>query len=343
MAPPVVLLRTLLTAVFLVCSACGGQQSMEVSDGGNARPLDAAAAETTSPGCVPGRSIGCVGPGGCSSNQVCNGEGTAYGPCNCGPAFDAGFPPPADAGLPPPADTGIPPATDGGPIDAGVAAVLAPGSLGPIASPLPAGTGITYDGQELWLLAAGGSPQPYTLVRFDPTTSVIDRTFTLPSLFATLGTSAFGITWDGSSIWISVSGDTNSLTVVDPTTGHITRSMSSPTQLGPSDLDFDGTDLWLSSGTGDFYPLDPATGGVLGHFLLGGAGRDDGIAYHQGKLYVGQLFGGIRVFDTTGTLLGAAVHQDGSQFLQSEVGPSVFVGDEIVILSSLGISSYKIL
>ncbi|MHB8727396.1 MAG: hypothetical protein ACYC9Z_18795 [Casimicrobiaceae bacterium] len=119
--------------------------------------------------------------------------------------------------------------------------------------------------------------------------------------------------------------------------------MSSPTQLGPSDLDFDGTDLWLSSGTGDFYPIEPATGGVLHHFLVGGSGRDNGIAYHQGRLFVGQLFGGIAVFDTMGTLLGAAVHQDGSPFMQGEIGPSVFVGDELVMLSSLGINSYKIL
>jgi hypothetical protein len=277
--------------------------------------------------CVPGRSIGCVGPGGCSSNQVCNGDGTAYGPCNCA-AIPDGSIPLGDA------DLG----------DAGVVAVLAPGSLGNLASPLPNCTGITYDGQELWLLSAGGNPQPYTLVRFDPATSKIDRTFTLPSLFANPGgTSAYGITWDGSSVWISVSGGTNALLVVDPTTGQITRSMSSPTMLGPSDLDFDGTDLWLSSGTGDFYPINPANGGLLQHFTIGGSGRDNGIAYYQGRLFVGQLFGGISVFDTSGALLGTAVHQNGAPFQQSEVGPSVFVGNELAILSSLGIGYYQIL
>jgi hypothetical protein len=339
----------LLLTASLLFFACGGKQSSGDADGGgpdastasdSSAALDAEASADAPPtmACIPGRSIGCVGPGGCSSNQVCNGAGTAYGPCNCAPTLDGSLPP-WDAGL---GDDGsLPP--DAGTGDAGVVAILAPGSLGNIASPLPSGSGITYDGQELWLLAASGNPQPYTLVRFDPATSVIDRTFTLPSLFATLATNAFGIAWDGSSIWISVSGDTNSLVVVDPTTGLITRSMSSPTQTGPSDLDFDGTDLWLSSGTGDFYPISPASGGVLQTFPVGGWGRDNGIAYYQGRLFVGELFGGIDVFDTTGTLLGTAVHSNGSPFQQTEVGPSVFVGDELVILSSLGIGYYKIL
>src|SRR5665213_2412065 len=29
-----------------------------------------------SPVCIPGQSVACVGPGGCSTNQICNGPGT---------------------------------------------------------------------------------------------------------------------------------------------------------------------------------------------------------------------------------------------------------------------------
>ncbi len=36
--------------------------------------------------CVPGQSIGCVGPGGCFSNQVCKADGSGYGPCTCSDA-----------------------------------------------------------------------------------------------------------------------------------------------------------------------------------------------------------------------------------------------------------------
>jgi hypothetical protein len=37
---------------------------------------------------------------------------------------------------------------------------------------------------------------------------------------------------------------------VDPTTGNVVKTMSALTELGPSDLDFDGQSMWLSSGTG---------------------------------------------------------------------------------------------
>jgi hypothetical protein len=43
--------------------------------------------------CIPGRSVACAGPGGCSSNQVCNSDGTGYGPCDCAPSTDAGTTP----------------------------------------------------------------------------------------------------------------------------------------------------------------------------------------------------------------------------------------------------------
>ena len=35
--------------------------------------------------------MACVGPGGCSSGQVCNAAGTGYGPCDCAPV-EAGSP-----------------------------------------------------------------------------------------------------------------------------------------------------------------------------------------------------------------------------------------------------------
>jgi hypothetical protein len=38
---------------------------------------------SAAPACVPGQSIACVGPNGCSSNQLCNDQGSSYGPCLC--------------------------------------------------------------------------------------------------------------------------------------------------------------------------------------------------------------------------------------------------------------------
>lgn len=42
------------------------------------------------PGCVPGQQIACACLGGSTGVQVCNAEGTAYGPCDCG---TGGMPP----------------------------------------------------------------------------------------------------------------------------------------------------------------------------------------------------------------------------------------------------------
>jgi hypothetical protein len=210
-----------------------------------------------------------------------------------------------------------------------------------LASPLPDATGITYDGTFLWIFAPKGNPQ---LEQFDPSTVQAQRTFTVSPSFQSAN--AGGIAWDGTSIWVSVADETNELVQVDPTNGQILRSMGSPSMLGPTDLDFDGTDLWLSSGTGGAYRIDPTTGGVIFGFAVAGGsmgGRDNGIAIRTGQVFVGGLFGGIEIYDpATGNDLGAVVHDDGSQFQSTQIGPSVFVGSQFVVLSSLGITYYDI-
>ena len=39
---------------------------------------------STTNGCTPGDTKACYGPGQCSGAQVCKGNGTGWGPCNCG-------------------------------------------------------------------------------------------------------------------------------------------------------------------------------------------------------------------------------------------------------------------
>lgn len=82
-----------LVLVGLLSAACGGTERSTVGDSGtidagetrdvtsgyDAR-MDARPARTA---CIPGRSVECVGSGGCSSNQVCNSDGSSYGPCEC--------------------------------------------------------------------------------------------------------------------------------------------------------------------------------------------------------------------------------------------------------------------
>jgi hypothetical protein len=212
-----------------------------------------------------------------------------------------------------------------------------------LASPLPDPTGIAADGTAFWILNGGQNSETNTLVHFDPATGITDRTFTFTNLIEQLGTGAYGITWDGASVWITVAGNTNKLVKVDPLTGQITRTMSAPTDLGPSDLDFDGTDLWLSSGTGLVFQIDRTTGGINRQFATGAAsdGRDDGIAYRTGEVWVGDLFGGMEVQDPlTGALLATATHQDGSALTQEEMGSSCFVGCQLVMASNFGITYF---
>jgi len=208
-----------------------------------------------------------------------------------------------------------------------------------IASPLPDPKGVTSDGSGgLWIFDGT------KLVHFDPTTGNTDQTFTFANLSETLGSGAYGITWDGSAIWISVSGNTNKLVRVDPTTGQITHTMSSPTDLGPSDLEFDGTNLWLSSGTGTAFVIDPPSGGIERHFAVGGfsGGRDDGIALRLGEVWVGGFLGGMEVYDpATGQPIAVATHGDGSAFQQGETGASCFAGDQLVIANRYGITYFR--
>lgn len=44
--------------------------------------------------CVPGSTQACVGPGACQGGQQCLGDGTAFGPCDCGGAGPVSPPPP---------------------------------------------------------------------------------------------------------------------------------------------------------------------------------------------------------------------------------------------------------
>jgi hypothetical protein len=95
-----------LAAGQLVAGGCGGVSESpdasgptDASHGGGidgttglandsgATLLDAGSVST--PLCIPGISVACTGPGGCSSGQVCNTEGNGFGACNCAAPMDA--------------------------------------------------------------------------------------------------------------------------------------------------------------------------------------------------------------------------------------------------------------
>ena len=67
--------------------ASGGSSGVAGSDGsgGSSGVAGSDGLGGSAPGvCVPGRSVACVGPGGCDGAQVCNAEGTGYDACDCG-------------------------------------------------------------------------------------------------------------------------------------------------------------------------------------------------------------------------------------------------------------------
>lgn len=175
-----------------------------------------------------------------------------------------------------------------------------------IGSPLPDPTGITFDGEQLWLINGGHNARKHRLVRFDDTTLTVTRDFSFDDLIEELGTGVYGLAWDGKHVWISVSGNRNKLVAVDPQTGAIVRTLASPTNLGPSDLEFDGARMWIGDGTGTLFSMDLATGGIDQSFAIGAAFvRDEGVAVHGGRIVVNSLFGeGIATFTTAGALIG---------------------------------------
>jgi hypothetical protein len=259
----------------------------------------------------------------------CNPVGTSIAPPEAGPDVWEGPDTGPDVWIP--LDTGLP---DQSPQAPPVYKLVQTKNL---ASPLGNTVGITYDGQELWVMSAPWNGTTGTLVRFDPDTLQSDRTFSI-NLNSTHGSGAGGITWDGKDVWICNTGDTNQIMIVDPTTGQTVRTMSSLGVYMP-DLDFDGTNIWLSNGNSAVFELNATSGGVMTQFPVPGV--DIGIAARGGETWVGADLGGIGIYSpTTGALLGTAVHPDMTQFASDEIGPSVFVGAQLVIASALGITYY---
>ena len=72
------------------------------------RPPAPAASQPTPRACTPGGTQRCFGPGACPGAQACVPDGSGWGPCDCGPATDAGA---AGAGGAGAGDAGV---TDGG-------------------------------------------------------------------------------------------------------------------------------------------------------------------------------------------------------------------------------------
>src|SRR5438046_9577254 len=90
-----------------------------------------------------------------------------------------------------------------------------------------------------------------------------------------------GVTHDGQHVWFA-SGD--KLNAIDPATGNVLRSINVAAHAGTA---FDGQHLFQLADD-CIQKIDPATGDVLGTIPAPGGGRDSGLAWAEGTLWVGQ-------------------------------------------------------
>jgi hypothetical protein len=202
----------------------------------------------------------------------------------------------------------------------------------PYANPI----GIATDQENLWLIFGTHNSMEHKLIYYNINTGEVIKSFDFYNLIEVLGTGVYGITWDGTSIWVSVSGNTNKLVRVDPDTGEILTTWSSPTTLGPSDLAWDGNSIWVSSGTGQVYTVNPTNGGSSA--FLKEIARDNGVVIQENEVWVGDLFdNNVNVYNkNTGTLIQSIKNAF------SQNGNFCIYRGEIAVVNSAGVQFYSI-
>jgi DNA-binding beta-propeller fold protein YncE len=90
-----------------------------------------------------------------------------------------------------------------------------------------------------------------------------------------------GVTHDGRHVWAAVG---SKLIAVDPDSGQVARTLD---RAGDAGSAFDGTHLYQIA-EARIDKIDPATGKVVASIPAPGQGRDSGLAWAEGSLWVGQ-------------------------------------------------------
>src|SRR5712671_6245529 len=93
--------------------------------------------------------------------------------------------------------------------------------------------------------------------------------------------SVHGVTYDGRNVWFAA-GD--KLIAFDPASGKTVRSIDVAADAGTA---FDGQHLFQIA-EDRIQKIDPKTGDVLATIPAPGGGRDSGLAWAEGTLWVGQ-------------------------------------------------------
>lgn len=90
-----------------------------------------------------------------------------------------------------------------------------------------------------------------------------------------------GVTHDGHNVWAAIGAR---LLALDPVSGQVVRTIERPGDAGTA---FDGTHLYQIA-EARIDKIDPATGEVVASIAAPGQGRDSGMAWAEGSLWVGQ-------------------------------------------------------
>jgi streptogramin lyase len=94
-------------------------------------------------------------------------------------------------------------------------------------------------------------------------------------------TQIHGVTHDGQRVWAATD---HGLVAFDPASGEIGRTLDRPSDAGTA---FDGRYLYQIA-EARIDKIDPATGDVVASIPAPGQGRDSGLAWAEGSLWVGQ-------------------------------------------------------
>lgn len=90
-----------------------------------------------------------------------------------------------------------------------------------------------------------------------------------------------GVTYDGTQVWFARG---ESIVALDPDTGKLGRTLAVPAHAGTA---FDGRHLWQIADD-RIQQVDPHTGRVLRTLPAPGQGRDSGLTWAEGTLWVGE-------------------------------------------------------
>lgn len=93
--------------------------------------------------------------------------------------------------------------------------------------------------------------------------------------------SIHGVTHDGRHVWAATN---DGILAIAPDSGDVVRRIASHADAGTA---FDGTHLYQIA-EARIDKIDPATGAVVASIPAPGAGRDSGMAWAEGSLWVGQ-------------------------------------------------------